>query len=389
MSLRLLGFELKKLLEQPMIIIFLGLCWVFNLVFFISINVEQTYLSTVGIIRETKGDKIDHELKEMVINLPKNKRNQRLINDVTRVENIYTNNLEKKITEDIQREFQITEPLMNQLEKKYRDFQPMIKKLSKEKAAFDLAGASETSPYFEAIRFFLLRFVLVESLIFSLLIGLYSSTSEKATKTSYVTLTTKTGRGVQVSKYLSGLILSSFFFILVTIVSFGVFFIFHPMSGFGNSSVSTWFNQNMYTFKYLDNGIVILPFMTWIPMSFNSYMLYSLGFSFILVFLFYSSQFLIGLWLDHLFKGVILTSTLIVIHKILVVGSVKLGTWHVFSWLMFSPIQVFETQPFWFTEMGPFTILPLQEVLVTGIAMILLVISAHYMKTYYQKKEVY
>lgn len=387
MRLKLLAFEFKKILEQPMIIIFLGLCWVCNITFIVSINLDQQYLSQVESVRQSSGNRMDANFKRKISELPVSKDNQRLVNDVESAKNIYTSDLKMRVVEDMHREFRINNSLVTKLEKKYQLFQPVISHLYKENVAFDLAGASETTPYFSYIRFFLLRFVLIESSIFAILIGLFSSTSEKMTKTESVVLTTKTGRSVQISKYLAGMMLSGLFFILVTLISFGVFFAFHPFGGFGESSVSTQFHQNMYSLGKL--GTISLPFMTWFMMSFKGYIVYSLGFSLLLVIILFSSQFLLGLWIGNLFKGFILTSTLFMLHKGVVAVAMKYGFWHFFSGLMFSPFQVWETQPFWFTEMGPFTILPLQEIWVVLFMLIILVISLFNMKNYYLKKEVY
>ena len=205
----------------------------------------------------------------------------------------------------------------------------------------------------------------------------------KDKKTNKIIFTTKTGRKVQVSKYISGLLLSILFFTLVVLATFLFFNLFYPLGTIWNNSMSTQFHFNVYF-----PGLLELPFITWLPMTLATHTLFSILLSLLLIIVCFSCHFVMGLWLDHLFKGFVVTIGIVALHKIMVIGAMSKGYWSVFKYLMFSPIEVWENQGYWFTEMGPFSILPFQESLVVAVSLISVLGVLLLTYKYYPKKEV-
>ena len=379
----LLGFEFKKLLEQPMIIGFLILCLVFNMAWIISVDLNKNYLEMVQSFSLANGSKMTEKTVEQVQELPKENNQKRLLLSIENSKDELSHTSGSQLGEKVTDFYQVTEAFKSDLNKKYQLLETSIQTLVSQQAGADLAVVGETMSFFTFIRNVLLKLLLAEGLIFSLLVGLFASTSESMTKTNKIIFTTKTGRKVQVSKYISGLLLSILFFTLVVLATFLFFNLFYPLGTIWNNSMSTQFHFNVYF-----PGLLELPFITWLPMTLATHTLFSILLSLLLIIVCFSCHFVMGLWLDHLFKGFVVTIGIVALHKIMVIGAMSKGYWSVFKYLMFSPIEVWENQGYWFTEMGPFSILPFQESLVVAVSLISVLGVLLLTYKYYPKKEV-
>ncbi|MEG0459728.1 MAG: hypothetical protein RR494_13155 [Vagococcus sp.] len=379
----LLGFEFKKLLEQPMIIGFLILCLVFNMAWIISVDLNKNYLEMVQSFSLANGSKMTEKTVEQVQELPKENNQKRLLLSIENSKDELSHTSGSQLGEKVTDFYQVTEAFKSDLNKKYQLLETSIQTLVSQQAGADLAVVGETMSFFTFIRNVLLKLLLAEGLIFSLLVGLFASTSESMTKTNKIIFTTKTGRKVQVSKYISGLLLSILFFTLVVLATFLFFNLFYPLGTIWNNSMSTQFHFNVYF-----PGLLELPFITWLPMTLATHTLFSILLSLLLIIVCFSCHFVMGLWLDHLFKGFVVTVGIVALHKIMVIGAMSKGYWSVFKYLMFSPIEVWENQGYWFTEMGPFSILPFQESLVVAVSLISVLGVLLLTYKYYPKKEV-
>lgn len=379
----LLVFEFKKLLEQPMIFIFLGLCLVFNMAWVLSANLDQKYLNYVESVQKEIGTSLTPDMKKELVTLPEQKFKNRLVQVTEEKDNLFLNTSVASLAERVTSFYQLDGRFKEKVETKYQRLEPVVMALGEKEAALDLAVADETMSYFTFIRNVLIRFILAEGLIFSLLIGLFTSTSEQMTKTNQTILTTKTGRKVQVKKYVAGLLVSLLFFTIVVIGSFGFFSLMNPLGTIWTNSISTQFHLNVYFPNLLE-----LPFITWIPMTLRSYTFLAILLSYILLLSCFSFHFIIGLWLDNLFKGFVLTVSLITIHKGAVLWSMKVGAWPFFNLLTFLPMDLWENQMHWFTEMGPFSTIPFQESVVGLVTLMVIGIALGMTCYWYPKKEV-
>ncbi len=379
----LLGFEFKKLLEQPMIIGFLILCLVFNMAWIISVDLNKNYLEMVQSFSLANGSKMTEKTVEQVQELPKENNQKRLLLSIENSKDELSHTSGSQLGEKVTDFYQVTEAFKSDLNKKYQLLETPIQTLVSQQSGADLAVVGETMSFFTFIRNVLLKLLLAEGLIFSLLVGLFASTSESMTKTNKIIFTTKTGRKVQVSKYISGLLLSILFFTLVVLATFLFFNLFYPLGTIWNNSMSTQFHFNVYF-----PGLLELPFITWLPMTLATHTLFSILLSLLLIIVCFSCHFVMGLWLDHLFKGFVVTIGIVALHKIMVIGAMSKGYWSVFKYLMFSPIEVWENQGYWFTEMGPFSILPFQESLVVAVSLVSVLGVLLLTYKYYPKKEV-
>ncbi len=66
----------------------------------------------------------------------------------------------------------------------------------------------------------------------------------------------------------------------------------------------------------------------------------------------------------------------------------QLGWWSIQALLMWHPISLWRLQGYWFTEMGPYAILPWQESIAMAVNLLLLGISCIVTGAFYSTKEV-
>lgn len=383
MTKKMLWIEFQKLLEQRIIVVFIGLCLVFNLLMIINLGFDQSYLKDVTEFKQSQGRFISPTSIEMAKKLPFSKNQQRLINELSEAEDIFSQLSYKELEQQVLDHYQVKGKMSQNLEKKYQKLEPVIKNLSQEKASLDIAAAGDTMNYFTYIRNVLFRMILLESIIFAILIGLYSSTSEKLTKTEALVFTSKWGRKIQFSKFLSGLGLALLFYLLNTCVGLFSFYMLESLGDLWQSSVSTQFHINIYSPEILE-----LPFITWVPLTLWAYIMAAIILGLFIVIFVYGSQFLVGLYFNHIFKGFVFTIFLIALHKLLMLYAFKLGWWSIFTGLNFSPIAIVENQSYWFTEMGIFSIIPLQETVVVVSSCVILGLLILPVSRLYSRKEV-
>lgn len=379
----MLWLEFKKLLEQRIIGVFILLCVVFNLLMIINIGFDQSYLKDVTAFKHEQGQLISPTSIETAEKLPFSKNQQRLVNELSEAEDVFSHLFYQELEEQVIDHYQVTGKMSQNLGNKYQQLEPVIKKLSQEKDALDIAAAGDTMNYFTYIRNVLFRMILLEGIIFAVLIGLYSSTSEKLTKTEALVFTSKRGRKIQFSKFLSGLGLVLLFYLLTTFIVMFSFQMTESLADLWQSSVSTQFHVNIYMPDILE-----LPFITWIPLTLWGYIMASAVLGLFIIIFIYSSQFLVGLYFNHIFKGFVFTIFLIALHKLVRLYAFRLGWWTIFTGVNFSPIAIVENQSYWFTEMGIFSIIPLQETVVVVSSCLILGLLILPVSRLYSRKEV-
>ncbi|MGX7024987.1 hypothetical protein [Vagococcus hydrophili] len=379
----MLWLEFKKLLEQRIIGVFILLCVVFNLLMIINIGFDQSYLKDVTAFKHEQGQLISPTSIETAEKLPFSKNQQRLVNELSEAEDVFSHLFYQELEEQVIDHYQVTGKMSQNLGNKYQQLEPVIKKLSQEKDALDIAAAGDTMNYFTYIRNVLFRMILLEGIIFAVLIGLYSSTSEKLTKTEALVFTSKRGRKIQFSKFLSGLGLVLLFYLLTTFIVMFSFQMTESLADLWQSSVSTQFHVNIYMPDILE-----LPFITWIPLTLWGYIMASAVLGLFIIIFIYSSQFLVGLYFNHIFKGFVFTIFLIALHKLVRLYAFRLGWWTIFTGVNFLPIAIVENQSYWFTEMGIFSIIPLQETVVVVSSCLILGLLILPVSRLYSRKEV-
>lgn len=383
MLLRIIPFEICKLFEQPMILLFFVASLLLNTIYIATAGLDQSYLNYVQETEAKTGTLITSEFREKLSNRSASKKQQRLLMETAELENVFQNYSTEALGQEMIDFLQIDGSVAEKMKRKYERLTPVVHELAEEQAALEVGAAGETMSFFTFIRNRLFHVILGESLIFALLLGLYGSTSERLTKTDVLVMTSKTGRKTQVSKYVASLILTFLFYATMVILTFGIFNYMHPIGTLWETSMSTQFHVNVYVPQSLE-----IPFIPWQPMTLLDYTIRSIVLGSLLILLCHGFNFLLGLWTDHLFRGfivfVVIYTFLLGLEQI----SNQLGWWNVYSLLMWHPISLWNIQGYWFTEMGPYATIPWQESIAVGVNIVLLSIGGILTSKFYATKEV-
>ncbi|GAF64675.1 hypothetical protein BTS2_1571 [Bacillus sp. TS-2] len=381
--LRITSFEIRKLLEQPMIILFFLASLLLNIIYITTVGLDQSYLNYVQETEEKTGTFITSEFHEILTNQPVSKEKQRLLSETADLENTFQHYSTEALGQEMISFYQIEGSVAEKMEKKYEKLTPVVQQLAEEQAALELGAAGETMSYFTFLRNRLFHLILGESLIFAILLGLYGSTSERLTRTDFLVVTSRTGRKTLLSKYLASFIVTFLFYVTLALLTFGIFNYQHDIGSLWDTSISTQFHLNIYSPIVLE-----IPFIPWQPMTLLYYTILSAVLGSLLIILCHGFNFLVGLWTNHLFWGFIvfvsLYVTLIGFEQIIN----QFGWWNMHSLLMWHPISIWKVQGYWFTEMGPYATIPWQETIAIIVNLFLLGIGGIVTTKFYSTKEV-
>lgn len=383
MPLRIIPFEIRKLFEQPMIYLFFVASLLLNIIYIATAGLDQSYLHYIQETEVKTGTFMTAEFYEQLANESTNREQQRLLTETAERENIFQHYSTEALGQEMIDFFQIQSSVAEKMKVKYEKLTPVVHELAEEQAALEVGAAGETMSFFTFIKNRLFRVVLGESLIFSLLLGLYGSTSERLTKTDVLMITSKTGRKTQVGKYVASFLFTFLFYVVMVILTFSVFNYIHPIGALWQTSMSTQFHVNVYFPQLLE-----IPFILWQPMTLLHYTILSIVLGGLLVILCHGFNFLVGLWTDHLFRGFIVFVVIYVVFLGLEQIINQLGWWNVHALLMWHPISLWKIQGYWFTEMGPYATIPWQESIATVGNILLLGVGGMLTSKFYATKEV-
>ena len=381
--LRIILFEIRKLLEQPMILLFFIASLSLNTIYIATAGLDQSYLNYVQGTETKTGTLITSEFKEKLSNQAASKKQQRLLTETAELENVFQDYSTEALGQEMIDFFQIEGTVAEKMKRKYEKLNPVVDELAEEQAALEVGAAGETMSVFTFLRNRLFHVILGESLIFAVLLGLYGSTSEKLTKTDVLVMTSKTGRKTQVSKYGASLILTFLFYGTMIMLTFGIFNHMHPIGALWKTSISTQFHLNVYFPQLLE-----IPFIPWQPMTLLTYTILSIVLGGLLIILCHGFNFLVGLWTDHLFRGFIVFVVLYVVLLGLELIINQFSWWNMHALLMWHPISLWNIQGYWFTEMGPYATIPWQESIAMVVNLFLLGIGGILTSKFYATKEV-
>ncbi len=386
--LRIIPFEIRKLLEQPIILLFFIASLLLNTIFIVTAGVDQSYVNYIQETKAKTGTLINSNFHETLSDQPASKKQQRLLTETAERENIFQGYSTEALGQEMIDFFQIHGSVAEKMKKKYEKLTPVVHELAEEQVALEVGAAEETMNIFTFIKDHLFHVILGESLIFALLLGLYGSTSEKLTKTDVLMVSSKAGRKTQVSKYAASFILTLLFYGMMIMLTFIIFNHMHPIGSLWQTSMSTAFHPNFYSSNLLETHSLEIPFIIWQPMTLLNYMVLSIGLGGLLIIFCHGFNFLVGIWTEHFFRGFIIFVVLYVVFLGIEHIINQFGWWNIHDLLMWHPVSLWNKQGYWFTEMGPYATIPWQESFAMVVNLFLLGIGVLLTSKFYVTKEV-
>ncbi len=365
--MELFRHELKKIIQMPALWIFAAVCIGFNMfLFFTDImfpdygayvqkiahktgyvlndefytaldNVSASEL-TYSEISESDWGKIDEKTFQNAQNL------EDFIYDTKNVSDVFDDYDITQVAEDYIQAYGITnEWIADAMREKYKNTQPYVEQKAASNESLTLYTASYTYYSFESLFGTLMPAILMEGIVLAALITLFSIGYEHMNSAELVVYSTKRGRNVLIPKLGVSLLCGLAGYLIITIISLGIYFATHDYSAIWNSSISSCFN---FISDLASGGI--RPFNTYGSFTIWQYLLAVVGISLLTVVVFALMSFVIGMFQRNTYVAF---GILLVVNAATVVALIMLSLNNVLHYILcLSPIAIWIQQKLWFTD---------------------------------------
>ena len=337
-------YEVKKLFSSISIWGLLLFFLIFNL-FLVWGTQWNVYPEFVSEVAETTGVVLGDDFSERIDELSVSPEEREMLDflkedtieavdhfddyDITYVGEAYLNAIE---TNDY---------IEKKMRTKYAAMQDVVHQKGKEDEALSLAHASATVHMHKTLFDTIVGWLIIEGMILSILIALFSAGFEKTNETEGIVFTTQTGRNVQINKLAASLVVGLGSYLLLTFVTLLAYFIVHDYSTLWQSYVSNIFNYR--------NDIIAgyRPFVTWQSHTILSYLLSKIGITLGLLVSFILSTFIVEMVIRNSYISflIILIFNAIFIVLPMVLSNSKLGFYAILS-----PVWLWLKHSVWFTD---------------------------------------
>lgn len=224
---------------------------------------------------------------------------------------------------------------------KYAAMQDVVHQKGKEDEALSLAHASATAHMHKTLFDTIIGWLIIEGMILSILIALFSAGFEKTNETEGIVFTTQTGRNVQINKLAASLVVGLGSYLLLTFVTLLAYFIVHDYSTLWQSYVSNIFNYR--------NDIIAgyRPFVTWQSHTILSYLLSKIGITLGLLVSFILSTFIVEMVIRNSYISFLI---ILIFNAIFIVLPMVLSNSILGFYAILSPVWLWLKHSVWFTD---------------------------------------
>ena len=337
-------YEVKKLLSSISIWGLLLFFLIFNL-FLVWGTQWNVYPEFVSEVAETTGVVLGDDFSERIDELSVSPEEREMLDflkedtieavdhfddyDITYVGEAYLNAIE---TNDY---------VENKMRTKYAAMQDVVHQKGKEDEALSLAHASATAHMHKTLFDTIIGWLIIEGMILSILIALFSAGFEKTNETEGIVFTTQTGRNVQINKLAASLVVGLGSYLLLTFVTLLAYFIVHDYSTLWQSYVSNIFNYR--------NDIIAgyRPFVTWQSHTILSYLLSKIGITLGLLVSFNLSTFIVEMVIRNSYISFLI---ILIFNAIFIVLPMVLSNSTLGFYAILSPVWLWLKHSVWFTD---------------------------------------
>lgn len=341
--MRILKFELLKLIQTPMFWVFAVLSIGFNAFIIIGDGYWADELNQFSREVYASGEYKDPEIGDVYADYTSEFYAERIIDSL---------NLNG-----------ITEKLMRS---KYEKMQVVADDFSEQGISYYFYADGLTTVIHKQLFSSVMRLILTQAILFAALAMLCSFGFERQGKTESVVYPSRTGRKITRYKYLAGLIFGAAGFAVIAGGTFAVYFSVWDYSGFWQSNVSSAFN----TVSDVVTGV--RPFITWQSLTVAEYFAAVVGLGFALTMIFTALAGVVGLLFRNTYTsfGVFGLLTLSMMFLCMLFGNIGLPGLYFAT--TFTPVITWYTVQQWFNDMGSLSIIPWQEVWAVALNAVLL-----------------
>lgn len=363
--MELFRHELKKVIQMPAIWIFAAVCIGFNICLFFSDIVYPGYEGYVqktahktgyvlndkfyAVLEEVSASELtlseisESDLYEIDTKTLQNAQNlQDLICETKDVRDVFDDYDITSLAEAYIKKYGIkNEWIADAMREKYKNTQPYVEQKATKNESLTLYTADYTRYSFESLFGTLMPAILMEGILLAALITLFSIGYENINSAELVVYSTKCGRNVLIPKLGVSLLCGLVGYLIIAIISLGIYFAAHDYSAIWNSSISSLFN-------FLNDACGPRPFTTYGSFTIWQYLLAVVGVSVLMVIVFTMMAFIIGMIQRNAYAAF---GTLLIVNASTVLLIMTLSLNNVLRYILcLSPIALWIQQGRWFTD---------------------------------------
>ena len=326
-----------------MLLVFVVLCFGFNLIIVISGAYYFDYSDYVADASKTTGYRLGTEFDEKIAELIPGETRDYFEADTVGKTDIFDGYDTAYIAEAYIGKLGFSGYIAEALRNKYAALQNAVDDKAAADESLTLYFANATSDKHFELHGVILRFLFAQCGILAALVMLLSLGYEHSSRTTHTVYATKTGRSIQRYKMVASLSVGMMAFAVLTGLTLAAYFAFNDYGNIWSSSVSSIYNV-------IDDLLAgSRPFITWQSYTVLTYLLAVLGIAALLTVCFGLVAFIIGTWMKNSYIGYLV---FLIINAGCIVAAVALSGKLPAYFFMLTPTWLWLKQPYWFTDGG-------------------------------------
>ena len=382
--MKLTGLEMKKLLLNKTLYLFMGACLIFNFSMILFTSGERDFASYVG---ETVGiakDQVNAAFLEYLNTQPENPLRNRLIENCADAGKIYDSFDAVKMGKDwYYDEYYTGTPfLTGMLMKKYEKLNDSVRQLNSDNADLSVYAAGATNKVHDVLFTYVLKSLLIEGFILISFLTIYTMSMERQNSMTAIVYCSRRGRWLVKDKMTAAGIVNACCILLLYIVTLLILFSVWDLGGIWDANVASCFH------KVSDDNLPFQkPFLTWADFTVKEYFAASLLLEMVLLAVWQLISSCVSVLIHHSAEGFFVHAAILVSPYFLSVFFGNLELWWLFYLNTFSISMLTLHQHLWFTDLGAYELIPWQEVWSAAIHLLIFIILFFAAVKRFQRKE--
>lgn len=362
--------ELRKLFSLPMLWVFLALCLVLNGLMILGNTYGRGFFNETSGVAKILGQKVDARFLEGLAAMPRTENKDALLKAVNGMEDVFQSYDAAELSAHYEYQVRQSPMMVRWIHGKYEKIAERTQALAESGAGMNLYAGPLTHDSHRFLFGTLLRAITAEGALMGSLAALYLLGCEDITRTAGLLCASRAGRRQWQCKAVAGFIGALLSWLLLAALSLLIYFICLDYGGIWGANVSGSFN-------YIDELVLVKPFLTWTDFTVAGYLAASLIMSLSLALVCCLASCVAGLLIRSAYLAALAP---VILCGALLLAAVRLGEhgpFPAFAAACFQPVVLWLDEAEWFTDSGVRTVIPWQEpvtaalwLLLTGAALL-------------------
>ena len=382
--MKLIGLEIKKLLLNKALYLFLGACLLFNFSMILFTSGERDFVSYVGKTINAAGNQVHAAFLEYLHAQPDNPFRNRLIGSCSAAGKIYDSFDVVKMGKDwYYDEYYTGAPfLTGLLMKKYEKLNDSVQRLNADNADLSVYATDATNKVHDILFTYVLKSLLLEGFLLISFLTIYTMGMERQNSTAAIVYCSRRGRSLVKDKMIAAGIVNAGCILLLYAATLLILFSIWDFGGIWDANVASCFHW------VLDDNLPFQkPFLTWASFTVKEYFVASLLLEMILLAVWQLISSCVSMLIHHSARSFLVHAAILISPYFFSVLFVSLELWWPFYLNTFSISMLTFHQHLWFTDLGAYELIPWQEVWSAAIHLLVFIILFLLAVKRFQRKE--